>query len=168
MFICGGAFSGIEDIIAKRTHKKSIGFGVQSDDEIEVGSEELISEDLHSFGFIPELIGRLPVISVLKELTEDDLIRVITEPKNAIVKQYQKLFQFEGATLEFTDDAIKEIICKAKKNKTGARALRGVLESVMLDVMYELPDHKTKGKHFVITDKIVRGEESIFSPAEAA
>ena len=128
----------------------------------------MTSEDLHSFGFIPELIGRLPVISVLKELTEDDLIRVITEPKNAIVKQYQKLFQFEGATLEFTDDAIKEIICKAKKNKTGARALRGVLESVMLDIMYELPDRKTKGKHFVVTDKIVRGEESVFSPAEAA
>ena len=167
LFICGGAFSGMEEIIGKRTNKKSIGFGAQ-DDSAEDVSEELTSEDLHSFGFIPELIGRLPVISVLKELTEDDLIRVITEPKNAIVKQYQKLFQFEGATLEFTDDAIKEIICKAKKNKTGARALRGVLESVMLDIMYELPDRKTKGKHFVVTDKIVRGEESVFSPAEAA
>jgi len=168
LFICGGAFSGIEDIIAKRTDKKSIGFGASRSEKVEVDSGELTSEDLHSFGFIPELIGRLPVISVLKELTEDDLIRVITEPKNAIVKQYQKLFQFEGATLEFTDDAIKEIICKAKQNKTGARAIRGVVESVMLDVMYELPDQKTKGKHFVITDKIVRGEDSIFASAEAA
>jgi ATP-dependent Clp protease ATP-binding subunit ClpX len=168
LFICGGAFSGIEDIIAKRTNKKSIGFGSNQDDKLDGVSEELTSEDLHSFGFIPELIGRLPIVSVLKELTEDDLIRVITEPKNAIVKQYQKLFQFEGATLEFTKEAIKEIICKAKKNKTGARALRGVVESVMLDIMYELPEQKTKGKHFVITDKIVRGEESVFSSAEAA
>ena len=169
LFICGGAFSGIEEIIAKRTDKKTIGFGAsKSDNEVEVDSGELTAEDLHSFGFIPELIGRLPVISVLKELTEDDLIRVITEPKNAIVKQYQKLFQFEGATLEFTDDAIKEIICKSKKNKTGARAIRGVVESVMLDVMYELPDQDTKGKHFVITDKIVRGEDSVFASADAA
>jgi len=169
LFICGGAFSGIEEIVSKRANKNTIGFGSGSADvDAEASEDGLTGEDLHSFGFIPELIGRLPVISVLKELTEDDLIRVITEPKNAIVKQYQKLFQFEGATLEFTDGAIKEIICKAKKNKTGARAIRGVVESVMLDVMYELPDQKTKGKHFVITDKIVRGEESIFSSAEAA
>ncbi len=141
LFICGGAFVGIEEIIKQRVDKKSIGFGKATKEDISPNfvSMNVESEDLLKFGLIPEFIGRLPVVTKLEELTEPELVRILTEPKNAIVKQYKKLLAMDGVELEFEPDALKSLAKMAIKRKTGARGLRAIIEHLMLDVMYEIP-----------------------------
>ena len=144
LFVCGGAFAGLDKIISARGRDTSIGFGaeVQGPDDRTVGTifQELEPEDLNKYGLIPEFVGRLPVIATLEDLDEDALIQILTEPKNALTKQYAKLFEMEGAELTFTDEALSAIAKKAIKRKTGARGLRSILENLLLDTMYELPD----------------------------
>ena len=143
MFICGGAFAGLDKIISKRNRATSIGFGadVKSLDRKKVGEiiKNLEPEDLLKYGLIPEFIGRLPITATLEDLDETSLIKILTEPKNSLIKQYKELFKFEGVRLIFKDDAIKEIAKKAINKKTGARGLRSILEVVLLSTMYELP-----------------------------
>ncbi|MCY4395272.1 MAG: ATP-dependent Clp protease ATP-binding subunit ClpX [Rhodospirillaceae bacterium] len=143
LFICGGAFSGLEKIITSRGQSKSIGFGadVRAPDERKTGEvlRDLEPEDLLKFGLIPEFVGRLPVIATLEDLDENTLVRILTEPKNALVKQYQRLFDMEGAKLSFTDDALGAIARKAIARKTGARGLRSIMENILLDSMFDLP-----------------------------
>ena len=143
LFICGGAFSGLDKIISKRNRATSIGFGadVKSLDRKKVGEiiKNLEPEDLLKYGLIPEFIGRLPITATLEDLDEASLIKILTEPKNSLIKQYKELFKFEGVRLIFKDDAIKEIAKKAINKKTGARGLRSILEIVLLSTMYELP-----------------------------
>ena len=143
LFICGGAFAGLERIIAQRNKGTAMGFGadVKSNDDRGVGElfKELEPEDLLKFGLIPEFVGRLPVIATLTDLDEAALVTILTEPKNALVKQYQRLFDIEGVKLTFTDDALKAIAARAIKRKTGARGLRSIMEDILLDTMFELP-----------------------------
>ena len=151
LFICGGAFAGLEKVIQERTEKSGIGFGADirlssSGDRVAELMSELEPQDLIKFGLIPELVGRLPVVATLHELDEDALIRVLTEPRNALVKQYQKLFSLEGVTLEIRADALSAIARKAMARKTGARGLRSIIESALLDTMYELPSMKNVKK----------------------
>jgi ATP-dependent Clp protease ATP-binding subunit ClpX len=170
LFICGGTFVGLEEIIGKRLGRKMIGFGqevVSESERINDVLENVSVEDVLEFGMIPELLGRLPVLSTLSKLTESDLVRVLTEPKNAIVKQYQRLFEMENSTIEFTDGSLKEIAKIARGKNTGARGLRSVVESVMFDLMYELPDREP-GQQYVITPEIVRGEKRLLTPDSAA
>ena len=148
-----------------------IGFGHDSDSEdSEVERDNVVAqvtpEDLERYGMIPELIGRLPVITTLNQLSEDDLRRVLTEPKDALTKQYKVLFHYDGAELEFTHDALREIAVRAKARGTGARAQRSIMENMLLEIMFELPEREP-GKSYTITDKIVRGEESLFQPSAA-
>jgi len=169
LFICGGTFSGLEDIIGKRLGRKMIGFNAQASiEDKEKGLGEILAQvtadDLLEFGLIPELIGRLPVTSSMEPLDLDALVRIMTEPRNALVKQYRKLFEMEGAELEFTDEALREIARQAKARDTGARALRSIVENIMLDIMFSLPDQKHEAK-YVITDRVVRGEDSLFPVA---
>jgi ATP-dependent Clp protease ATP-binding subunit ClpX len=172
LFICGGTFVGLDEIIAKRLGRKMIGFGhaQTSGDDREHERNELVAqvtpEDLERFGMIPELIGRLPVISALNQLSVGDLARILTEPKDALIKQYQVLFHYDDARLSFTDQAIQEIARMAKARGTGARALRSILENLMLDIMYDLPEHAA-GQTYLITDRVVRGEESVICQAAA-
>jgi ATP-dependent Clp protease ATP-binding subunit ClpX len=156
LFILGGAFVGLEDIIKQRIGKKSIGFAAEiRSKEEEEGNilSKVRVEDLIKFGLIPEFIGRIPVIATLDELDEDALVRVLTEPKNALIKQYKKLLAMDGVELEFTEDAVREIAREAIQRKTGARGLRAIVEEIMLDVMYEIP--QAKGVKKVVIDKDV-------------
>ena len=160
LFIVGGAFAGIEDIIKRRIGKKVIGFGGQSDqDDLEQGEllSKVLPEDLLSYGLIPEFIGRLPVIASLKPLDEKALIRILTEPKNALVKQYEKLFQMDGVELEFEEEALREIAKLAMERNTGARGLRSIIETIMLDIMFEIPSRDDIAK-CVITKEMVTDE----------
>lgn len=164
LFICGGAFEGLETIIARRTNEKSIGFGGEITSNLDKRlSYELLKQvqpdDFRSFGFIPEFIGRLPILAALEPLTEDALIRILKEPRNAPLKQYKKLFAMEGIKLEFTDDAVRAIAAKGAKLNTGARGLRTILETLMLDMQYELPDKSGKISKITVTDKVVEGLE---------
>lgn len=165
LFICGGTFVGLEEIIGKRLGKKMIGFGRPTTTDREVERNELVAqvtpEDLERYGMIPELIGRLPVIATLDQLSEADLTRILAEPKDSLTKQYQVLFHLDGAKLEFTDGALREIAKLAKARGTGARALRSIMENLMLEIMYELPEREP-GQSYTITDRIVRKEESLF------
>jgi ATP-dependent Clp protease ATP-binding subunit ClpX len=162
LFICGGAFEGIEKIIEKRIGKKSIGFGAESKSRKEYGLGELYAqvepEDLLRYGLIPELVGRLPVVATLADLDEDALLNILTRPKNAIVKQYQKFFDMENVRLEFTDEALRAVVRIAIKRKTGARGLRAVLEDAMLNIMYDLPSRKDVEACIVTEEVITRGE----------
>lgn len=171
LFICGGTFVGLEDIIAKRMGKKSIGFGQTGRSMEEERSRELLSEaetdDVLEFGLIPELVGRLPVITSLSPLDEKSLVRVLQEPKNAITKQYEKFFEMEGAKLVFTDDALREIARIAAERETGARGLRSVVEQTMFDIMYHLPEQE-RGKTYRLTPEIVRGEQAMFPETDSA
>ncbi len=158
LFIVGGAFVGLDTVVKRRKGKKSIGFGaiVESDKKINLG-EMLASvrpEDLLKFGLIPELVGRLPVIATMQELEEEDLIRILTEPKNALTKQYQRLFELEDVRLRFTEGALSAIAKKALKRKSGARGLRSVMEEAMLDVMYDLPSKKNV-QECVISEQVI-------------
>ena len=170
LFICGGTFVGIDKIIGKRLGKRTIGFGQQSNMEPEGDLARLLpqvtSDDVLEFGLIPELIGRLPVVSALTPLATDSLVRVLTEPKNALVKQYQKLFSMENAELHFTEEALVAIARKAQEKDTGARGLRSIIEEVMLDIMYELPD-QPPGQRYVIDENVVTGRVRLFPPAGA-
>ncbi|WIF94118.1 ATP-dependent Clp protease ATP-binding subunit ClpX [Caminicella sporogenes] len=158
LFICGGAFDGIEKIIQSRIGQKSMGFGaeVHSKKEMEIGKllERIETEDLLKYGLIPEFVGRVPVIASLHELDEEALVRILVEPKNALVKQYKKLFEMDGVELEFEDEALKAVAKLAIDRKTGARGLRSILESIMLDVMYEVPSRKDIEKCIVTKDTV--------------
>ena len=146
LFIVGGAFDGIENIVKERLGDKTIGFGTDSKEAVEVNDknvlQHVIPEDLRRFGLIPEFIGRLPVLTALQKLDEDDLIRILTEPKNALVKQYQELIKLDGSKLKFTDGALRAMARMAIKRRTGARGLRSIIEDVMRDVMFDLPSRK--------------------------
>lgn len=158
LFICGGAFEGLENIIKDRIGKKSIGFGaeIQSSkdmDKYEV-FEQILPQDLLKFGMIPEFIGRLPIIATLKELDRKALIKITTEPKNALVKQYKKLLEIDGVELEFEPDALEAIVDKAIERKTGARGLRSIIENVMTDIMYDIPSNEKIEKCIITKDTI--------------
>jgi len=161
LFICGGAFSGLEKIIGKRTGKNAVGFGADVRSKNSEESAELLSdvmpEDLLSFGLIPEFIGRLPVIATLTELGEDALVDILTEPKNALVKQYQRFFAYDDIELVFTEDALWEIADKALLRETGARGLRSIIENALLDVMFELPSRKDVSKCVITKETISKG-----------
>ena len=159
LFICGGAFVGIEKIIAQRSKDTTIGFGAKvktkNDDKLKELIKDVETDDLIKFGLIPELVGRLPIVCTIDELGEEDLIRILTEPKNAIVKQYKKLFSLEGVELEFEDDALKEIAQKAIKRKTGARGLRSIVEDLLLETMFEIPSDEDIEKVIITKDNII-------------
>jgi ATP-dependent Clp protease ATP-binding subunit ClpX len=167
LFICGGTFVGVEDIIARRIGRKTIGFGSQTHAEhtSELGAllSRVTSDDLLEFGMIPEFVGRLPIVCPLMPLDEEALMKILTEPRNALVRQYQKFFELEGAEVEFLPDALREIARRAKQKDTGARGLRAIIEDIMLDIMYELPDRsgKEKGK-WTVTPEVARKEKNLF------
>jgi ATP-dependent Clp protease ATP-binding subunit ClpX len=164
LFICGGTFVGLDNIIARRVGRRTIGFGSNPEQrEHHLGEllGKVTSDDLIAFGMIPEFIGRLPVIAPLEPLDEDALIRILTEPRNALVRQYQKLFEMEGAELEFSPQSLRQIATKARERDTGARGLRSIVEEVMTDIMFELPEIELKGK-YLVTDSVVRGESPLF------
>ena len=162
LFVCGGTFNGLDKIILSRIGSKTLGFEADIRGQGALNLEETLSlvqpEDLLKFGLIPEFIGRLPVIASLGELSLDALVRILTEPKNALVKQYQKLFGFEGIKLTFTDEALKSVSKQALDRKSGARGLRAILEKVMLDIMYDLPSRSGVGE-CVIGDEVILNDE---------
>ena len=171
LFICGGTFDRIEEIVARRIGHSAIGFTeghratanrLQRTREI---LPQVIPEDLIAYGMIPEFVGRLPIITPLMPLDEDALCRILTEPKNALIRQYQKFFEMEDAELAFTPEALREIARKAMQRHTGARALRAIAENLMLDVMFELPN-RPKGYQYTVTPEVVRGEASLFAEAK--
>ncbi len=162
LFICGGAFAGLDKIILNRSSKSGIGFVADvksSDDQQSIGEllNEVEPEDLIRYGLIPEFVGRLPVVATLEELDEDALVQILIEPKNALTKQYHKLFDMEGVELVFRDDALRAVAQKAMVRKTGARGLRTILENVLLDTMYDLPS-STNAKKVVVDEAVVTGE----------
>lgn len=167
MFICGGTFVGLEDIIKKRLGKKMIGFNSEHTEDEDSAAEysgiisQATPEDIVEYGMIPEMMGRLPIITTLEELDVEALIKILTEPKNALVKQYSKLFEMEGAELEFTEEALELLAQQAIERNTGARALRGTLETLMIDIMYHLPE-EAEGQTYTITKEIVEGEKDLF------
>ena len=171
LFIVGGAFIGLEKLVEARSRGTSMGFGahIEKKTEHRIGEllDRVVPTDLVQFGLIPEFIGRIPVITHVEELGVDDLIRVMQEPRNALVKQYQKLFELDGVRLRFEEDALRAVAEKAIENKTGARGLRNVLESVMLDIMYDLPSHK-EVKECVITRGVIEGTEKPVLSHDAA
>jgi ATP-dependent Clp protease ATP-binding subunit ClpX len=162
LFICGGAFTDLDEIISHRIGANAIGFGSDIHSKKEKNNDELLQqvqpEDLLKFGLIPEFIGRLPVISTLKELTHDDLIRILLEPKDALAKQYQKLFELEGVKLKFTEGALKAIAEFSLARKSGARGLRAIMENVLLDIMYDLPS-RNDVKECIINEEVVKNDE---------
>jgi len=169
LFICGGSFTGIDDIVRKRIGRRRIGF-VEGSAAVQTEQQQLSEilaqitpEDVLEFGLIPELVGRLPIICPLMPLAQDAMVQILTEPKNALIKQYQHLFSLEGAQLEFTDDALECIAERAMTRKTGARALRAVVDEFMLDVMYELPEVDSEGVSYVIDAEAI---ENNFNLAE--
>jgi ATP-dependent Clp protease ATP-binding subunit ClpX len=164
LFICGGTFVGLDQVISRRIGKRTFGFGgVASDRERDLGAllSQVTSDDLIEFGMIPEFIGRLPVLAPLDPLDEESLMRILTEPKNAVVRQYQKLFEMEGAEIEFDESALREIARRAKARDTGARGLRSIIEEVMLDIQFELPDLEHKSK-YLVDGAVIKGERKLF------
>jgi len=168
LFICGGTFVGLENIIKKRLGKKMIGFDSEltsrTDEKSEYSDiiEQVIPEDIIEYGMIPEMVGRLPVITTLSALDENALIDILTKPRNALTRQYQKFFEMEGAELEFTDDGLQALAQKALERDTGARALRSITEELMVDLMYQLPEEQKHAK-YVITRDIVEGKADLFA-----
>jgi ATP-dependent Clp protease ATP-binding subunit ClpX len=173
LFIVGGAFVGLDNIISKRLGRKMIGFGVDQSDQNAVQDEEeniltkVCVEDILQFGLIPEFVGRLPVVAALHPLREEDLMRILTEPKNSLIRQYEKFFEMEGATIEFSDDAIREIASIPAAKETGARGLRSVIEEAMFEILFDLPDQES-GQTYSITPEIIRGDETLFPDQKAA
>jgi len=163
LFICGGAFAGLDRIISARGKGSAMGFGadVRDNDERGVGEvfQDLEPEDLLKFGLIPEFVGRLPVLATLEDLDEDALVTILTKPKNALVKQYQRLFEIEDTELDFTEDALSAIAKRAIERKTGARGLRSILEDILLNTMFELPGMDS-------VSKVVVNEEAVNSKVE--
>lgn len=166
LFICGGAFEGIENIIASRINRNPIGFDTNVSNPENIDKDNLVQrvqpEDLIKFGLIPELVGRLPVIAPLHSLSSTALKNILTEPKNAIIKQYKKLFALEGVELEFDPLALDEIVKKAIERKTGARALRSIVEGILLDIMYEIPTMENIDKCLITRDVVSKGEKPIY------
>ncbi|MFZ5632392.1 MAG: ATP-dependent Clp protease ATP-binding subunit ClpX [Bacillota bacterium] len=165
LFLCGGAFDGIDKIIQNRIGKKTMGFGaeIQTHREKKIGDilRHILPEDLLKYGLIPEFVGRLPIIVTLDALDEEALVRILTEPRNALVKQYEKLFDLDGVSLEFQSEALKTVAQEALKRKTGARGLRAILEEVMLDVMYEIPSRQDIAKCIITRDTILKKEKPL-------
>jgi ATP-dependent Clp protease ATP-binding subunit ClpX len=163
LFICGGAFAGLDKIIRDRSHKGGIGFSAEvnsvDDSVLSDVLKTVEPEDLIRFGLIPEFVGRLPVVATLNELDEEALVQILTEPKNSLTKQYQRLFEMEGAAIEFRDDALRAIAKKAMNRKTGARGLRSIIENVLLDIMFDLPSTDDVSK-VVIDESVINGENS--------
>ncbi len=163
LFICGGAFEGLDKIINERVGKKGIGFSAKIESKREIDKykiyEELLPQDLLKFGLIPEFVGRLPIVTTLRELDKEALIRILTEPKNALVKQYKKLLEFDGVELEFEDDAIEMIVEKAIERNTGARGLRSIIEEIMRDIMFEIPSNPKIEKCIITRETVLNGEE---------
>ena len=167
LFICGGAFTGLEDIIENRIGQKLIGFGAGMNKKIKRTQWELLQEiepeDLLKYGMIPEFIGRLPVIAPLHELSEEALVQILTQPKNALVKQYQKLFEMDGVKLRFTKGAMSAIAADAQKHKSGARGLRAILEQSMLVIMFEVPSTGAAIREVVINEETIqKGQQPLF------
>ena len=164
LFIVGGAFIGLREIISQRINLKRLGFGVESQ-MVHTQSNEILAQvqpqDLIKYGLIPEFVGRLPIVATLNELTEDDLIRILTEPKNSIVKQYETMFRFEGSKLTITSEAIKAIAEEAKARKTGARGLRSIFENIMLDIMFDLPSMTGLRECSITEDVVLKGDDPI-------
>ena len=162
LFICGGAFEGLEKIVKDRIGKKSIGFGAVIDSTKEIDKyrvfEQLLPQDLLKFGLIPEFVGRLPIIATLRELDRDALIQIVTKPKNALVKQYKKLFKMDNVDLEFEDEALELIVDKAIERKTGARGLRSIIEEIMRDIMFEIPSNPKIEKCIITKETVANGE----------
>ena len=165
LFICGGAFAGLDKLINSRGKGSSIGFGAKVKDLKEHSLSETMKllepEDLIKYGLIPEFIGRMPIIATLDDLDEKSLVKILQEPKNSLIKQYQRLFEFENVSLEFKDDAIKEIAKKAISKKTGARGLRSILENILLKTMFELPDMENVIKVTVDSSSVKGASEPI-------
>ena len=165
LFICGGSFSGLEDIVSRRIGKGELGFGaVEKEKRKNADSifSDVRQQDLITFGLIPELVGRLPIISALDNLDEDDMLKVLTEPKNSIIKQYQKLFLIEGVILEFQSSALKAVVKLALKKKAGARALRSVIEECLMEIMYCIPDMEGVERVIITKDVILNGKEPVY------
>jgi ATP-dependent Clp protease ATP-binding subunit ClpX len=163
LFICGGAFDGLDEILKKKQGENVLGFGhdKKSKKERKMSYDMVEPDDLVSYGLIPELVGRLPIIASLNEITEDDMVRILTEPKNSIIKQYKKLFSIDNVELSFEEDALKAIAIKSIKRKTGARGLRAILEENMIDIMYELPEYG--GYEVLITKAVIdNGETPVY------
>ena len=161
LFICGGAFQGLDKVIERRIGHKGIGFGanVRSRKKVDTGElfEQVLPEDLVEYGLIPEFVGRLPVITVIHQLTRDDLVRILTEPRNALVRQFQRFFEFDGIELVFADDSLEAIADKALERETGARGLRSILEEILLDVQFELPSRPDVKKCVVTRETVEKG-----------
>jgi len=170
LFICGGAFVGLSEIVRNRLGKKSLGFGQKIVSKVDIEEEDFLEqiqpEDLLKYGLIPEFVGRFSAVATLKELDIEALIKVMTEPKNALVKQYKKLFGFEDIKLKFTDSAIKAIAEKAIERKTGARGLRAVMEETMLEIMFELPSQKEVEEVVINEEVVIKGEKPMMVYAE--
>lgn len=165
LFICGGAFAGLDTVIEQRIGKKTLGFGADIKKKVEKKAGELLlqvtPEDLLKYGYIPEFIGRLPMLASLTELDEEALAQILTEPKNALVKQYQKLLDMEGVRLRFTDGAVVAIAKEALQRNTGARGLRAILESIMLDIMYDIPSQKNVREVVINEDVVLKKEQPL-------
>ena len=165
LFICGGAFDGLEKIISDRVASGGMGFGAElakkNNESIDELFEQVETEDLIKYGLIPEFIGRVPITVALKSLTEDDLVRIMTEPRNALVKQYQKLFEIDGVQLEFTEEAVRAVAHKAFVKRTGARGLRSIMEKAMTDIMYEIPNDSDITKVTVTEDCVLNGADPL-------
>ncbi len=174
LFICGGAFSGLETVIGQRVGSKTMGFGAETVQNVDQQIGEVLCKvepgDLLKYGLIPEFIGRLPIVATLDELDEDALVRILCEPKNALIKQYQKLFDMENVNLKFTDGALVAVSQEALKRKTGARGLRSILENAMLDVMYDIPSQDRVREVLINEDVIFKGTQPviIYECAESA
>ena len=165
LFICGGSFSGLEDIVSRRIGKGELGFGAVEKEKTKNADSifsDVRQQDLITFGLIPELVGRLPIISALDNLDEDDMLKVLTEPKNSIIKQYQKLFLIEGVILEFQSSALKAVVKLALKKKAGARALRSVIEESLMEIMYCIPDMEGVERVIITKDVILNGKEPLY------
>ena len=165
LFICGGAFDGMDGVIERRMEKGSMGFSATIKTSDEKAKEELLDniepQDLLKYGLIPEFIGRIPVIATLQNLDEEALINILTEPKNALVKQYKKMFEIEGVALEFEKDALKAIAEKALQNGTGARGLRGIIENIMTDIMFDIPSEEGVSKVIITKDVVEQLEAPV-------
>jgi ATP-dependent Clp protease ATP-binding subunit ClpX len=163
LFICGGAFDGLDEILKRKQGENVLGFGHEkkTKDEAKPTYDMVEPDDLVQYGLIPELVGRLPIIASLSEITEDDMVRILTEPKNSLVRQYKKLFAIDDVELNFEEDALRAIAQKAIKRKTGARGLRAIMEETMIDIMYELPEYA--GYEVLITKEVIEnGEKPVY------
>jgi len=172
LFICGGAFVGLDDIIRQRIGQKKLGFGADIKHQDEMTYDELIGQvetfDLIKYGFIPEFVGRIPLVATLEDLNEDALIEILTKPKSALVKQYQRLFEFEKTKLQFTPGALVAVAKEAIKKKSGARGLRAILEGIMLDIMFEVPQNENIAEVIISEDVILKGAKPVLVHEAAA